>query len=87
MVVSIPTTLYRQIAFNPTPPKKKVILSDNTATGYYTKVIYMFKESWWQKAGFSGVLDSDKGLINFTRDTNVPVDNQWSVTCFLVGDK
>lgn len=87
VIVSIPTTLYRQIAFNPALPKRKAILSENTATGYYTKVIYVFKEPWWQKAGFSGVLDSDKGPIIFTRDTSIPADNQWSITCFLVGDK
>lgn len=87
VIVSIPTTLYHKIAFIPSLPEKKATLSDNTATGYYTKVIYVFKEPWWQKAGFSGVLDSDKGPIIFTRDTNIPMDDQWSITCFLVGDK
>lgn len=62
-------------------------MSDNTALGYYSKMVYVFKEPWWQKAGFSGVLDSDKGPIIFTRDTSIPIDNQWSITCFLVGDK
>lgn len=87
VIVSIPTSLYHQILFKPALPKGKATLSDNTATGYYTKVIYVFKEPWWQTAGLSGVLDSDKGPIIFTRDTSIPVDDQWSITCFLVGDK
>jgi monoamine oxidase len=87
VIVSIPTSLYHQIAFKPALPQQKAILSDNTTAGYYSKIIYVFKEPWWQKAGFSGVLDSDKGPIIFTRDTSIPIDNQWSITCFLVGDK
>lgn len=87
VIVSVPTSLYHQILFKPALPKGKATLSDNTATGYYTKVIYVFKEPWWQTAGLSGVLDSDKGPIIFTRDTSIPVDDQWSITCFLVGDK
>lgn len=88
VIVSIPTrTLYHQIAFKPALPKGKATLSDNTATRYYTNVIYVFKEHWWQEAGLSGVLDSDKGPITFSRDTSIPVDDQWSIACFLVGDK
>jgi monoamine oxidase len=87
VIVSVPTTLYHQIAFNPALPKNKAALSDNTATGYYTKVVYVFKEPWWQQAGLSSVLDSDNGPIIFTGDTSIPIDNQWSITCFLVGDK
>lgn len=87
VIVSIPTTLYHKIAFNPPIPEKKAVLSDNTATGYYTKMIYVFKEPWWRKAGLSGVLDSDKGPISFSRDTSVPVDDQWSITCFITADK
>ncbi|KAL5358951.1 amine oxidase [Aspergillus floccosus] len=86
-IVSIPTTLYHKITFNPPLPERKALLSDHTAIGYYTKVVYVFDEPWWQKAGFSGVLDSDKGPVTFARDTSIPADSQWSITCFLVGDK
>jgi monoamine oxidase len=87
VIVSVPTTLYHKIAFNPPLPERKAALGDSTAAGYYTKVIYVFKEPWWQKAGLSGVLDSEKGPIIFTRDTSIPADDQWSITCFLVGDR
>lgn len=87
VIVSVPTSLYQQITFKPTLPERKAILSDNTVTGYYSKLIYVFNEPWWQNASFSGILDSDKGPIIFTRDTSIPIDDQWSITCFLVGDK
>ena len=87
VIVSIPTSLYHRITFNPLLPEKKVILSENTTTGCYTKMIYVFSEPWWHKACLSGVLDSEKGPIIFSRDTSIPQDNQWSITCFLTGDK
>ncbi|XHG02296.1 hypothetical protein AWENTII_005653 [Aspergillus wentii] len=87
VIVSIPTSLYHKITFSPGLPEKKAILSDNTTTGCYTKMIYVFHEPWWHKANLSGVLDSDKGPIIFSRDTSIPQDNQWSITCFLAGDK
>lgn len=86
-IVSVPTTLYHKITFYPPLPEKKVTLSDNTTTGYYTKMVYVFKEPWWQKAGLAGVLDSEKGPVIFSRDTSIPVDDQWPITCFIVGDK
>ena len=47
VIVSIPTSLYYQIVFKPTLPQQKATLSDNTTAGYYSKVIYIFKEPWW----------------------------------------
>ncbi|KAL3439962.1 hypothetical protein BJX65DRAFT_300791 [Aspergillus insuetus] len=73
VIVSIPTSLYHQITFSPRLPEKKLI--------------YVFSEPWWHKANLSGVLDSEKGPIVFSRDTSIAQDNQWSITCFLTGDK
>lgn len=55
--------------------------------GYYSKMIFIFKEPWWRKAGFSGILNTEKGPIRFTRDTSIPADDQWSITCFIVGER
>lgn len=55
--------------------------------GYYSKMIFVFKEPWWLKAGFSGVLSPETGPISFTRDTSIPTDDQWSITCFIVGER
>lgn len=87
VIVSIPTSLYHKITFSPRLPEAKLILSENTTTGCYTKLVYVFSEPWWHKANLSGVLDSEKGPIIFSRDTSIAQDNQWSITCFLTGDK
>jgi monoamine oxidase len=86
VIVSIPTTLYPSIMFNPPLPDNKATLGNNTAMGYYSKMVFVFDEPWWRNAGFSGVLDSEKGPASFTRDTSIPADNQWSITCFIVGE-
>ncbi|KAI1410984.1 putative amine oxidase [Hypoxylon sp. FL1857] len=86
VVVSIPTSLYRTIAFTPPLPEKKRKLGESTALGYYTKVVLVFDKPWWREADLSGVMTSTKGPISFTRDTSVPDDDQWSISCFVVGE-
>ncbi|KAI4867004.1 putative amine oxidase [Hypoxylon rubiginosum] len=85
IVVSIPTSLYGTIQFTPPLPEKKRKLGESTALGYFTKVVLVFDQPWWHSADLSGVMTSHKGPISFTRDTSVPDDDQWSITCFLVG--
>ncbi|KAI0853840.1 putative amine oxidase [Daldinia vernicosa] len=86
VVVSIPTSLYHTIQFTPPLPENKQKLGESTALGYYSKVALVFEEPWWHTAGLSGVMTSYKGPVSFSRDTSVPEDDQWSITCFIVGD-
>ncbi|OOQ85269.1 flavin-containing amine oxidase [Penicillium brasilianum] len=86
-IISVPTTLYPSITFNPPLPAKKTALSDNTVMGYYSKTVFVFKDPWWRTAGLSGIIDSEVGPISFTRDTSIPADDQWSITCFIVGER
>ncbi|KAI0885021.1 putative amine oxidase [Annulohypoxylon maeteangense] len=86
VVVSIPTPLYKTIEFTPALPESKRNLGENTTLGYYSKVTLVFENPWWQTANLSGVMTSMKGPISFTRDTSSPDDDQWSITCFVVGE-
>lgn len=87
VIVSVPTSLYSSISFNPSLPKNKAALSDHAVMGYYSKMIFVFQEPWWQNAGSSGVMECETGPVTFTRDTSVPIDDQWSITCFIVGER
>ncbi|KAJ5630741.1 amine oxidase [Penicillium longicatenatum] len=87
VIVSVPTSLYSSITFNPPLPKNKAALSDYAVMGYYSKMIFVFEEPWWQNAGSSGVMECEIGPVTFTRDTSVPIDDQWSITCFIVGER
>lgn len=86
VVVSVPTSLYRSINFTPPLPEKKTKLSESTTLGYYSKMVLVFDKPWWHEADLSGAMASYKGPISFTRDTSAPEDDQWSISCFLVGD-
>ncbi|KAH6996950.1 putative amine oxidase [Ilyonectria destructans] len=86
VIVSVPTPLYSLITFEPPLPAAKQALGDSTALGYYAKTIFVFDRPWWHEAGLSGVMQSIEGPIAFSRDTCSEKDNQYSITCFLVGD-
>lgn len=85
VIISVPTPLYRQIRFDPELPLAKKTLGESTKLGYYSKTILVFSSPWWRMSGLSGSLSSSKGPISFTRDTCVPEDEQYSITCFHVG--
>lgn len=85
MIVTIPTCLYPSINFSPPLPKSKRLLAENTALGYYTKVVFVFDDPWWRNAGLSGVLNSESGPISLTWDTSIPGE-QWSISCFVIGE-
>jgi monoamine oxidase len=87
VIVSVPTTLYDTISFKPSLPSGKSMLSENTAMGYYSKMIFLFSEPWWRNAGLSGIFNAENGPVRFSRDTSVPSDNQWSITCFIVAER
>ncbi|KAK7533198.1 putative amine oxidase [Phyllosticta citribraziliensis] len=86
VVVSISTCLYPMIEFNPPLPPAKKDLSENTTMCYYTKYVLVFSSPWWRDAGLSGSFVSDRGgPITFAFDTCVEQDEQWSISCFVVG--
>ncbi|KAF4986501.1 hypothetical protein FGRMN_10813 [Fusarium graminum] len=87
VVVSVPTCLYSSITFEPPLPHNKKTLSDSTALGYYSKAIFVFEKPWWREAGFSGIVECETGPIHFSRDTCSVEDGQYSITCFVVGDR
>jgi monoamine oxidase len=87
VVLSIPSTLHKTITFTSPLPKPRQILQKTTVLGCYSKMIFVFSNPWWRTAGLSGVITAQTGPISFSRDTSVPVDEQWSITCFIVGSR
>ncbi|KAJ3521051.1 hypothetical protein NM208_g13462 [Fusarium decemcellulare] len=84
VIVSVPTSLYPLIDFHPELPRAKQELSESKL-GYFSKTVLVFNSPWWRDADLSGVFTSPDGPISFTRDTCVPEDEQYSITCFHVG--
>ena len=86
VIVSIPTTLYKEIRFDPPLPAAKQKLSDNTKLGCYGKSICVYERPWWREAGFCGLLQSSTGPAGVMRDTSIEDSNHYSLTCFMVGE-
>ncbi|TVY72452.1 putative flavin-containing monoamine oxidase A [Fusarium oxysporum f. sp. cubense] len=87
VIVSVPTCLYPSINFEPPLPGSKKTLGESTALGCTSKAIFVFDKPWWRDAGFSGIIECETGPIHFSRDTCSPEDGQYSITCFVVGDR
>ncbi|KAJ4251850.1 hypothetical protein NW762_011147 [Fusarium torreyae] len=85
VIVSIPTSLYSRVNFKPGLPHAKKELGESTELGYFSKIVLLFEEAWWRDADLLGIFTSLDGPISFTRDTSVPEDGQYSITCFMVG--
>ncbi|KUJ23819.1 putative flavin-containing amine oxidase [Mollisia scopiformis] len=87
IIISIPTPLYRTITFSPPLSASKATLADSTTLGYYAKTILIYSSPWWRASeiNLNGSFTSLTGHVSFTRDTSVPSDSQYSLTCFIVG--
>lgn len=86
VIVSLPSCLLPSIQFSPELPAPRQRLSQSTKLGYYAKTILVYAEPWWHHADLSGTYTSTGTAISFTRDSSVPEDNQYSLTCFHAGD-
>lgn len=85
-IVTIPTPLYSTIQFEPELPAAKKLLSQSTTLGYYSKLALVFDRPWWCNTPALSGSFSSQGTVCFTRDTSIPDDNQWVITCFIVGE-
>jgi monoamine oxidase len=82
----VSTPLYKDIDFSPPLPANKIAVSSSTHLGFTAKMILIYDSPWWRDLGLSGVLNSSLGPLAFTRDSSTDIDEQFSLTCFLVGD-
>ena len=83
VVLSVPSPVYRDISFEPLlSPQKKSFLS-STRYGFWVKYICFFKTPFWKDKGCCGLTQSFKGPINHCRDTSVPDQENYALTCFI----
>lgn len=85
VIVSVPTPLYKEIAFDPPLPREKIELAQQNKLGYTNKVLIRYAMPWWRDHGLCGLLQSFTGPISVTRDSSVDERGQFSLTCFSVG--
>ncbi|RDA88399.1 hypothetical protein CP532_5638 [Ophiocordyceps camponoti-leonardi (nom. inval.)] len=86
VIVSVPAALQHTIKFDPDLPPARKQLGQGSTFGFYSKTVLVYEAPWWHAADLSGEYSADTGPISFTRDTCIPEDGQYSITCFHAGD-
>lgn len=85
VIVTAPPPVMKTIAFDPPLPLEKRLLYESYSYGYYQKVMAVFKKPFWIEKGFCGLSQSFIGPAAVVRDTSVPGDGKWILTCFMAG--
>lgn len=85
VIVSIPSTLFRDLTFHPQLPARLKEITDNTSLGHYNKVIICYDRPWWKDLGYNGVFFSYIGPVSLGRDSSIPEKRLYALTCFVNG--
>lgn len=84
VIAAVPPPVLERVTFEPPLPLAKKLLISSYRYGFYQKVMIVFKSPFWVQKGYCGLVQSFRGPAAVIRDTSVPVDNKWVLTCFLV---
>ncbi|VUC30119.1 unnamed protein product [Clonostachys rosea] len=86
-IVSLPSTMWKELTFNPPLPQELKTISDNTKLGNYNKVIVAWDKPWWRDLGFNGFFMSfEGGPVALGRDTSVEEKGLYAFTLFVQGN-
>tara|TARA_R110002060_G_scaffold25586_3_gene35057 strand:- start:1570 stop:2334 length:765 start_codon:yes stop_codon:yes gene_type:complete len=90
LILSIPTPLYKDIAISPPLTGTKATIASSTIHGYYSKMILCYDKPWWTSPSLTspkscGLAISYQTPAAVIRDTSVPADDHYCLTCFVGG--
>ncbi|KAL2061259.1 hypothetical protein VTL71DRAFT_7532 [Oculimacula yallundae] len=90
VILSIPTPLYKDITISPPLKGTKAIVTSSTMHTYYSKMILCYDTPWWTKptptsSKSCGLAISYQSPAAVIRDTSVPADGHYCLTCFVGG--
>ncbi|USP78611.1 Amine oxidase [Curvularia clavata] len=86
-ILSIPSTLYRDLNIQPQLPQPLQELSGSTRLGDYNKSIVCYDTPWWREENYNGLFMSYDGYIAVARDTSVDEKRLYCLTCFMNGKR
>ncbi|KAL4895342.1 hypothetical protein BDV59DRAFT_191832 [Aspergillus ambiguus] len=86
IITTVPGPVLRNIAFYPPLSPAKRAWTESLYYGYYTKAMMEFKSPFWIPRGFCGLAQSFIGPAGIIRDSCIPQDNKYVLTCFMGGD-
>ncbi|PVH88189.1 amine oxidase, partial [Cadophora sp. DSE1049] len=90
IILSIPTPLYKDINISPPLTGTKATIASSTIHGYYSKMILCYDTPWWTSPSPTsskscGLAISYQSPAAVIRDTSVPADSHYCLTCFVGG--
>ncbi|KAL4767559.1 hypothetical protein BDW60DRAFT_226464 [Aspergillus nidulans var. acristatus] len=85
VIVSIPSTMYKELNIQPPLPPRLQTVTDTTVLGDYNKAIVCYDKPWWRDHGFNGYFASYVGPVILARDTSVDEVGNYCLTCFVNG--
>lgn len=85
VICTAPIPAIKKIVFNPPLPPSKSLLFSSCRYGYYQKVMVIFKSPFWTAIGSCGLVQSFKGPAAVVRDTSIPNEGFYVLTCFIAG--
>ncbi|UKZ92443.1 uncharacterized protein TrAFT101_007399 [Trichoderma asperellum] len=85
VIISIPSTMYKELNFSPPLPEAVQQVTNSTRLGHYNKAIVVYEQPWWRDLGFNGFIMSYQGPACVVRDTSVDEEGIYSFTCFVNG--
>lgn len=86
LITTLPGPALKNISFYPPLPPVKRAWSESLYYGYYTKAMMEFKTPFWVERGFCGLANSFIGPAGVIRDSCIPQDNKYVLTCFMGGE-
>ncbi|KAF9878306.1 flavin containing amine oxidoreductase [Colletotrichum karsti] len=86
VITTVPGPVLKTIAFEPPLPLPKQAWIQSLTYGYYTKAMMEFTTPFWVERGFCGLAQSFVGPASVIRDTSIPVDGKYVLTCFMAGE-
>ncbi|KAF2767799.1 putative flavin-containing amine oxidase [Teratosphaeria nubilosa] len=85
VISAVPQPVLTTITFEPPLPLEKQLLASSYRHGFYKKVMIIFNKPFWIEKGYCGLIQSFTGPAAVIRDTSIPSDDKWVLTCFVAG--
>ncbi|KAJ5609038.1 hypothetical protein N7528_009605 [Penicillium herquei] len=86
VITTLPGPALKNVSFYPPLPSAKRAWTESLYYGYYTKAMMEFKTPFWVERGFCGLANSFIGPAGVIRDSCIPQDNKYVLTCFMGGE-
>lgn len=83
VIVSIPTSTYKLINFDPPLPPQRHAFNIHSRYGCYIKYLVLFRAPFWREAGSCGLAQSFRGPVSLIRDTSIDDQDNYALTCFI----